>query len=386
MAAKRLTTEEFIRRVKEKFGDKFTFEKTAYTTKNTGVVVTCGVHGDISVNPDRFIRFSSGCSRCTGSVVTEADFIARSREVFGDVYDYSKIRYKNTSTKVEVVCRKHGPFFTVPYSHYANKAGCMKCFWDRKLLTLDEFIAKAKAAHGERYDYSMTVYRSGSSLVEIGCPIHGIFLQKPRVHADGAGCTQCFLDRYRSNSDEFIKKAKVIHGERYDYSRVRYAGNKTKVEVVCRNHGSFWVTPNCHLTGPAGCSKCRESKGETRIRVFLEKHGLEHTREYKTPPFQYRFDFYIPKYKMLIEHHGHQHFKPVELFGGMQGYLERVKNDEIKRDIARQHGYYLVETDFRLMEKNGIEIALEMALSFRGHVFEKGSTITNNTGPRITEM
>lgn len=386
MAAKRLTTEEFINRVKKKYGDKFTFEKTEYVTKNKRVIVTCKTHGDINVIPDGFIRFSSGCSRCNGNEITKADFIKKSIEVFGDVYDYSNVEYINTTTKVEVFCRKHGPFFTVPYLHYAKKTGCMKCFWDRKLLTLEEFITKAKEIHGERYDYSMTVYRSSTSLVEIGCPTHGVFLQKAHVHMYGAGCTQCYLDRNRSTGDEFIGKAKVIHGERYDYSRVRYAGNKTKVELICRNHGSFWVTPNSHLTGPAGCSKCKESKGESRIRVFLEKHGLEYIKEYKTVPFQYRYDFYIPKYNMLIEHHGHQHFRPVELFGGMQQYLDRIKNDEIKRDIAKQHGYYLLETDFRLMEKNGIEIILEMALRFKGHVFEEGKTISSSTGPRITEM
>lgn len=386
MAAKRLTTEEFIRRVVQRYGDSFTFAKTEYTTKSEKVIITCKKHGDIKVIPGNFIRGGGGCMRCTGYKVTKKDFIEKARKVFGDIYDYTKVNYTNTTTKVEVVCRKHGSFWIMPFPHYHKRTGCMKCFWDRKLLSLEEFIIKAKLIHGDRYDYSMVEYRSGSTPVKIGCPVHGIFLQQPRVHNDGSGCVQCFLDRNKSNTDEFIEKARVIHGDRYDYSRVEYVGNKTKVELICIKHGSFWVKPNAHLTGPSGCIKCKESKGESRIRVFLEKHGIEYFKEFKLESYKYRYDYYIPKYRLLIEHQGHQHFIPVELFGGVNQYLERVKNDEIKRTLAKQHGYYLLETNYRLIERNGIEIVLEMALRYNGHIFEEGTTITSNNGPRITEM
>lgn len=384
MAAHRLTTEEFIRRAKKKFKDQITFEKTNYTTKKNRVTVTCVVHGDFDVLPLNYLKQGIACTRCSGYKVTKEDFIEKARKRFGDIYDYSKVVYKNTYTKVEIVCRKHGSFWMTPITHYDGGSGCRSCFYERKILSFDDFVGRAKEKHGNFYDYSKVNITHTDKHVKIICPKHGVFKQKPRVHLDGSGCVECYYERNRSTAEQFITNAKDIHGDRYDYSKVVYTHNKAKVEIICPKHGSFYITPNSHLTGPTGCTKCIESKGETRIRTFLEKHGIEYVKEYKVDGYPYRYDFYIPHLKMFIEHHGQQHFKPVERFGGVEAWNELLARDEAKVKLAKELGYYLLETTYRLMERNGMEIALEMALRFRGHVFQEGTTITSN-GPHITD-
>lgn len=103
-------------------------------------------------------------------------------------------------------------------------------------------------------------------------------------------------------------------------------------------------------------------------------------------PHRYRFDFYIPKYNVLIEHHGHQHFKPVEVFGGELYFKETIKNDEAKRALAKERGFYLLELSYTQMENNGIEITLEMALRYNGHVFDESITVSKPCGPRRVEI
>jgi very-short-patch-repair endonuclease len=244
-------------------------------------------------------------------------------------------------------------------------------------MGINEFIARSRVVHGAVYDYSKVAYMAGDSAVTIVCPSHGEFQQKPRVHLSGSGCKHCYLVRNRSNKDEFIQQAIKTHGDRYDYSNVVYTTSKEKVEVICFEHGSFWITPNSHTSSGGGCPRCKESKGETRIRVFLERHGINHVQEYKVDPYLYRYDFFLPDYGLLIEYQGQQHFKPVERFGGELYFKQTVESDKVKKVIAEQGGYSLLRLGYWLSKHEGVEIALETVLRATGHTFDESLTITN---------
>ena len=128
-----------------------------------------------------------------------------------------------------------------------------------KRLTIEQFIKKVKVIHGNVYDYSLVEYKNAHTKVKIICPEHGIFEQKSYHHLRGQGCPECRYiksgNKLRSTTEQFIKKAKVVHGNKYDYSLVDYKNNKTKVKIICHEHGIFEQTPNHHLSGN-GCSKC----------------------------------------------------------------------------------------------------------------------------------
>lgn len=136
-----------------------------------------------------------------------------------------------------------------------------------KSLTQDEFIAKAISVHGNKYDYSKVVYVKNTTPIEIICPVHGSFLQTPKSHLEGRGCLCCANDSFRLKKDDFIQKAKSIHGDKYDYSKVDYINNYTKVCIVCPKHGEFWQSPKNHLI-QMGCPSCgKESTKEKRLRT-----------------------------------------------------------------------------------------------------------------------
>lgn len=126
-------------------------------------------------------------------------------------------------------------------------------------LTTEEFIEKAIAVHGDKYDYSKVEYVDTRTDVVIVCPIHGEFPQKPVDHTSRKrGCPQCGVEKSaeakRKIAEEFIKEAKAIHGDYYDYSQVRYVNTNTDVVIICPVHGEFTQIPSNHLRH--GCRKC----------------------------------------------------------------------------------------------------------------------------------
>ena len=121
-------------------------------------------------------------------------------------------------------------------------------------LTTEEFIGKATTVHGDRYDYSKVVYKNRQSPVNIICPVHGVFLQRPSSHLAGRGCNIC-ADNVVLTTDGFILRAREVHENKYDYSDVIYINEHTPVLITCPNHGIFQQRPNNHLNGH-GCSEC----------------------------------------------------------------------------------------------------------------------------------
>jgi len=112
-----------------------------------------------------------------------------------------------------------------------------------KKLTTEEFIERAKKIHGDKYSYDKVKYHSSQSKIEIICHQHGVFEQTPNNHLNGKGCLRCGAETIstirRSNSEDFIAKARLKHGDKFDYSFVSYYRNKDKVKIICKKTWSF---------------------------------------------------------------------------------------------------------------------------------------------------
>ena len=126
--------------------------------------------------------------------------------------------------------------------------------------TPEEFITDARAAHGEKFDYSQVVYTSGKAKVVVVCPVHGAVSISPEKHLSSTtGCPKCGVEARvsasRTDLTTVIAAFVEAHGQRYDYSAVRYAGVDTAVNIICREHGMFAQTPWVHKAGH-GCPKC----------------------------------------------------------------------------------------------------------------------------------
>jgi len=206
--------------------------------------------------------------------LTREEFISRSIAMHGILYDYSKVNYKNTKTKVYIICHEHGIFYQFPYEHMRG-SGCRLCYDKSHTLTQEQFISKASSTHKGKYDYSKVAYTISDAKICIVCPIHGMFWQKATGHLYGQGCPKCATEKrseiIKYTTEEFIKEAISIHGTFYGYSEVNYVNNKMKVNIICPVHGGFWITPSMHLYGK-GCLSCKmEKRVAHRAMNFLSK-------------------------------------------------------------------------------------------------------------------
>jgi hypothetical protein len=197
---------------------------------------------------------------------TTEQFIQESIKIHGDKYDYSKVEYINTHKKVIIICKvnNHGEFLQTPSKHLQNR-GCSKCGLISRIITStktkEQFIKDCIEVHGYLYDYSKIEYINTHSKVIIICKYHGEFLQTPSSHLNDQGCPKCglisrIITRTKTK-DQFIKDSIEIHGDLYDYSKVKYINNHSKVIIICKNdnHGEFLQEPSNHLN-KNGCPKC----------------------------------------------------------------------------------------------------------------------------------
>ena len=120
-------------------------------------------------------------------------------------------------------------------------------------LTTEDFIKKAKEVHGDKYDYSLVEYVNTNTKVKIICAEHGIFEQTPSHHLKGQRCSKCV--RVNKTTEDFIKEAKEIHGDKYDLSGFIYTGSQKKGKAICKIHGTFFITAS-NLQQGGGCKKC----------------------------------------------------------------------------------------------------------------------------------
>lgn len=283
--------------------------------------------------------------------LTQDEFIARARKVWGDKFDLSSVRYEGQTKTIDVVCPEHG-IFHPSAGNFLRGHGCPECGREivdkARVKDTEYFIKKAKEIHGDKYDYSRVVYRNNRTKVEIICPVHGSFFQKPNDHTYGKGCPSC-AGVQKSNTQDFVAKAEAVHHGKYDYSLVDYKGNKKKVAILCPDHGLFWQTPNSHLLG-RGCPICQESYGEQSVRHYLDERGILYKQEYCFPDCKdratLRFDFYLPDINTCIEFQGKQHYENEPFFDGYGGLAGRKRRDEIKRKYCKDKGIRLIEIKY----------------------------------------
>ena len=286
---------------------------------------------------------------------TTEEFIEQAKAIHGDKYDYSKTEYQGCKKKVCIICPEHGEFWQSPDNHINSKQGCPKCA-NNVILTTQEFIERVRKIHGDKYDYSKVNYINNHTNITIICSIHGEFDQLPLNHLKGEGCYECGRvrtgDSKRVSVEESIRKAKIIHGNFYDYSKVTYNKVADKVTIICPIHGKFEQTMNNHLRGQ-GCPKCSQSKGERTITNWLISNDIKFISQHKinidiniNPSGNAFIDFYLPDHNIFIEYNGEQHYIAKERFGGELGFQKQQRRDEYVRNYCKEHNIKLIEIKY----------------------------------------
>lgn len=166
------------------------------------------------------------------------------------------------------------------YSHLNN--GTVSSCGCAIRTTKEQFVEKARRIHGDKYTYENVVYTHSQDKVSITCPTHGDFITTPAIHTMGSGCKECSKkttgEKLRVSLGDFLKAAKVKHGDRYDYSLIteeNYKGVSKKVEIICREHGKFFQTGALHLSGATSCKSCigKIHNIESFLKACKRVHG-----------------------------------------------------------------------------------------------------------------
>jgi hypothetical protein len=381
----------FIEKANIIHNSKYDYSHVVFKNMRCKVCIKCPTHGLFVQAPIKHLQ-KQGCPRCGLESRIEhrrkggATFVKEAQQIHickdgTPKYDYTKVDYKNSGTKVIIICPIHGEFAQVANSHIRG-IGCRMCGIQLAAInrtnTQNEIIKKFKEVHPNLYVYDKVKYVKDKLKVTITCIKHGNFDQTPHNHLSGHGCPMCkseiFSNKYRKTALQFIEAAKIKHLSdekvpKYIYDAVIYKSNKIPVKIFCKkqNHGYFYQKPNAHLNGQ-GCPKCDSSKGEDRIRnylklndvCFLEQYRFNDCKDKRSLPF----DFIISKDNKIIgaiEFQGLQHFKSIGYFGGTKSFQSQQRRDNIKRSFCADNQFKLLEISYK--EINHINILLHNFLN-----------------------
>ena len=270
------------------------------------------------------IKRGDGCPACSGRRMNKELFIAESKQIHGNDYNYDNFNFINKKTKGEIYCNIHNQYFWQTPKKHLSGQGCPICRYEKSAksntFTTEDFIKKAKSIHGDKYDYSKSVYKKSSEKIEIICHKldvngneHGSFFMTPDNHCHNTlhqGCPKCGREKtILSNKltiEEFIQRANERHNNKYIYDNVELINTNTKVEIICPQHGPFHQEPDNHLNGQ-GCPRCSKiiSQTETEIYNFIKENFnvklQQRNREEISP---YEIDIFIEDKNIGIEYDG----------------------------------------------------------------------------------
>lgn len=273
------------------------------------------------------------------------------RNIHGDKYDYSLItaeNYINSETKLPIIChcyddeleQEHGVFYQ-DRKHHLRGHGCPKCAKTGIKYTNEEFIKKVKKINKDLL-LDKCVYINSQTKIIVGCVKHGYFNIKPYLLLQKHSCPYCAYEKRgferRTPIEVFIKKARELHGDKYNYSKTKYIKGNKKVCITCPIHGDFWQRTNNHLNGD-GCPICRESKLEKEIRKYFNNFKRQQTFEWLKKTNNLYLDFYDEENNIAIECQGEQHFIDKGKFGDFENIIQR---DKIKFQLCEEHNIKLI--------------------------------------------
>jgi very-short-patch-repair endonuclease len=359
--SKRKTIEEFIEQAKEVHGKKYNYSKSIYKGGHQKIEIFCKSHGLFSQTPANHIA-GKGCKFCANNqLITTNEFIEKAKKVHGSKYDYTKTAYKGAHSAIEIICNIHGKFNQTPHAHLNRKAGCKQCGTQsmKKIQskTQNAFLSEAKIIHNNKYDYSKVVYNNRNRKISIICKKHGEFLQAPYHHLLGTGCPKC-SGTMKHTLEEFLNMAKEVHGDKYSYKSSKYIGMEYPIKIRCTIHGYFNQRPLNHIHLKRGCPKCSK-KSEGRIAEFLFKKSIVYREHAISNKF---FDFYLPEYNLLIERDGEQHYRDQQINSAKLLVSEQQENDKLKTKLAKDAGFKIARIPYWLSKKEE-EIEIENILA-----------------------
>lgn len=387
----RATQQEFIEKAIAKHGNKYNYDKVVYSGVHIKIDIVCKTCGYIlHIRPNAHLH-GHGCKKCSRKIcaksltLTQESFIQQSKAIYGDNFDYAKVKYINCYTDITLICNRcNNDFITVPNRHlHKKKKGeqyhCAKCNIELRAInvthnhkTYIEKIGKDHVNYG-KFEY-LSEYCGTHKNITVKCLVCGnIFEQRAGEHLK-YGCKYCGrVQASKSNTinvSEFEELARKIHEDKYVYCQ-DYVGGKYKIKIWCKVHKEYFMqNAGSHIHMKCGCPKCKAySRGETKICNFLDLHNIVYEYDKALPGCKYQrqlnFDFFLPKpYNMCIEFDGPHHFRVVKYNTKVTDLEDIQKRDQIKNTYCEENGIKLLRIPY--WELNNIEKILSEELKIMG--------------------
>lgn len=374
---RRLTQEEFLSKVKAVHGDRYDYSEALYQGQNKKVTIKCKEHGQFSQTPDSHLN-GRGCPECgrkaigDGSRLSRDEFLRRLLEL-NTGYGLDEVRYESMSRHITLVCKEHGRFSAQAGNVLYRKSGCPKCAVEsngkRSRKSFESYVNRARAVHGERFEYLGVEYENAQAYLMVYCREHGEFRQLANSHLNGVGCIKCSKPIW--DTDSFIVEANKVHENKYSYFGANYTGSTNKVVITCPDHGEFLQLPSCHVHLAQGCPKCANigpSEAQLEIYKFLSNHTKVEL-EYTLADTRKRLDMFVPNLNLAVEYHG--------LIWHSTKFKEDPREDYKKHKLAESLGIrviHIYEDEWKL-RRSVVERTLLSAIGKLPRVFARSTKL-----------
>lgn len=279
---KKVTQKEWIEKARLVHGDKYDYSKVDYIKSSEKVTIICDKHGEFQQVAGSHL-VGRGCAICSGAKFDIADFIKKANIIHNDKYDYSKVEYISTNDKICIICPEHGEFWQTVSNHLKGQDGCKECRGKSEdfvvMNTFDDFILVANKKFNFYFDYTEVEYLGSRSKIKIICPEHGEFWQLPYGHVASKNGCPKCQDKFKYNTESFIIKANQIHKNKFLYNKSKYIGIIDNITITCPIHGDFVTTPSIHLSG-CDCKLCFYDSMRLGAEEFIKRAEEVHGNFY----------------------------------------------------------------------------------------------------------
>ena len=358
---RKLSQDVVIKRLYESHPD-FDFSHFLYNGRKKKGKVICNKGHIWQASYDQLTsKIKHGCPICSGNKKLTQDEAIKNLQIKHPNYNFSNFIYKNARTPSEVTCN-NGHSWKVSYYSSMTGCGCPICASDikakKKRLSEDIVYNNLKKAHPD-FDFSEFKYIKAQNKSKVKCSKGHIWYTTYEKLMMGRGCLDC----QARTQEEALKILREKRPE-YDFSNFIYTSSISKSTVICDKGHQFSIRFSKIMEG-VGCPICKTSKGEYRIRKWLINNNLDfepqktfNDAKYK---LQLRWDFYLPKYNVLIEYNGRQHYEFVASWHkDLIGFRAQLERDMLKQQYAHEHNITQIIISFE--DYNNIEFILEEQL------------------------
>lgn len=332
---------DYIEKCLEKWGNLYRYISFRRNCCRIKILYECDLHGIREQTFDSLIK--SGCYRCYKTSTLES-FIKSATIIHNGKYSYKNSKYISSSNLIEIICEKHGSFWQSPNNHLSKKNGCSYCA-NVRIKNNSDFVLFCSERFKYKYNYDKVNFANRYDKVIITCPKHGDFEQVASYHISGSGCIKCKYNIL--TTDIFIGRSSLIHSGLYDYSKSVYINGLTKIEIICKEHGSFWQRPSNHMYKKYGCPNCFNKTSKMELE-WLDSMNISNLyRQFKIDG--YIVDGFDVSTNTIYEFYGdYWHGNPIKYNPDKVNELNKISFGELyQRTMDREK--YLISKGYNVI-------------------------------------